>query len=105
MSNHYYVVGDMAKIPLDHVVGALRKWSRQVRVFLVPEPEQATHLLVIARNLGDVQHVVCRHSQNAPLPYLPVVVVFSDLIDVREISLDRAIGSHLLASQEVDHAF
>ena len=105
MSNRYYVVGDMAKIPLDHVAGALRKWSRQDRVFLVPEPEQATHLLVIARNLSDVQYAVCRHSQNIPLPDLPVVVVFSDLLDVKEISLDKAIGSQLLASQEVNHAF
>ena len=105
MSNHYYAVGDMAKIPLEHVIGALRKWSRQDRVFLVSEPEQATHLLVIARNLSDVQYAVCRHSQNTPLPDLPVVVVFSDLLDVREISLDKAIGSRLLASQEVDHAF
>lgn len=68
------------------------------QICLAPSISQATHLLVIAQNDTEVQDALWQKPGRGGLSDLPVVVLFTDYMDVWEISLTIAMG------EEVSHA-
>ena len=94
----YFVVSDNCRESLGRVVDALVEARELQQICLVPTLSQATHLLVIAEDDTEVQDALWRKSEQNDLPDLPVVVLFTDYMDLWEISLAMAMG------EEVRHA-
>jgi hypothetical protein len=75
---------------LDRVVYALVEAREKHQICLVPALSQATHLLIIAEDDAEIQDALWRQAKMSFLPNLPVVVLFTDYLDVWEVSLDTA---------------
>jgi hypothetical protein len=90
-TERFFVVSDNRRESLDRVVDALVEAREQQQICLVPALSQATHLLVIAEDDTEVQDALWRRAKLGVLPNLPVVVLFTDYLDVWEVCLDTAL--------------